>query len=598
VAQHLVTATHKRASRYLPTELQWIREAFAHRGTHGASVPLRTRLSKLLSLPISWGADLYRHSRAAVFNVVSPDLYRAMYAKARASLGDNEAPAEEKMPLLVRLGIVAGFLLFRLIRLPVRLLRWLLRLAVRISRFVPRAAVRLGRTSYRSLRRIARTYAIARDEVYMIQNGALAELSSSPRGTEIVPGRIMYLVYNSLPYHSAGYATRSQGLVTGIRNLGFDSTIVSRLGYPHVFSSFRTIAPASAEEIEGVPYIRLNTDLAQIFSTSTREYIKRNTAAAIEVAERLRPAIVHGASNFVTGLTAVGVARALGVPSVYEVRGLWEITALSRDPSYIHTLRYAQALRLETEACLGADRVIAITEALKDELVRRGVDAEKIDVVPNGVDTERFQPRPRDNLLGTKLGLGPDHIVIGYVGSILDYEGLDDLLRAVRLCIDRGLTNLRVLIVGDGAAYSSCLELARELDLEKYTIFTGRVPYGEVEAYYSLVDVTPFPRKPLPVTEMVSPLKPFEAMAMGKCVIVSSVAALAEIIGDRPIGFVHEKGSVEALAEVIARVATDRDLRLRIGDEARRFVVAERDWRILARRVTEVYEKLSSTASR
>jgi glycosyltransferase involved in cell wall biosynthesis len=209
------------------------------------------------------------------------------------------------------------------------------------------------------------------------------------------------------------------------------------------------------------------------------------------------------------------------------------------------------------------------------------------------VDTARFQPRSRDLLLGQKLSLGPDHVVIGYVGSILDYEGLDDLLRAVRLCIDRGLTKLRLLIVGDGAAYNSCVDLTRELGLEEYAIFTGRVPHHEVEAYYSLVDITPFPRKPLPVTEMVSPLKPFEAMAMGKCVVVSSVAALAEIIADRPIGFVHEKGSVEALAEVLARVAADPDLRRNIGEEARRFVVAERDWRILARRVTEVYEKVS-----
>jgi len=119
------------------------------------------------------------------------------------------------------------------------------------------------------------------------------------------------------------------------------------------------------------------------------------------------------------------------------------------------------------------------------------------------------------------------------------------------------------------------------------------VPHDEVESYYSLIDITPFPRKPLPVCEMVSPLKPFEAMAMGKCVIVSSVAALAEIVGERPIGFISEKGSVEALAQVIAHVAGDAELRQQVGEEARRFVVAERDWRILARRVTEVYQKLS-----
>jgi glycosyltransferase involved in cell wall biosynthesis len=157
---------------------------------------------------------------------------------------------------------------------------------------------------------------------------------------------------------------------------------------------------------------------------------------------------------------------------------------------------------------------------------------------------------------------------------------------------------MRLLIVGDGAAYQNCVALARELKLGEYVVFTGRVSHDRVEAYYSLVDITPFPRKPVPVCEMVSPLKPFEAMAMGKCVIVSSVAALAEIIGDRSVGFVYEKGSIEDLAQTLARVAADPDLRTQVGEEARRFVVLNRDWGILAQDVMSVYEKLPDVRAR
>ncbi len=562
----------------MPVELRWIYEAMAARRSTGSTVARSRRI------------NLDRWKRLWVLALGS--VQKIFQSSPPPDVG--EPISDETFPFHIRLYL----LVYRLIIWPYRLARriyWLIR---RFFRLIVRFLLRKVSSTQKKIRRATRIYTIARQEVALIRHGLLTEFPNGTHAVECVPKRVLYLVYNSLPFHSAGYATRSHGLVAGIRDLGFDSAIVSRLGYPHVFGKFRNITTNALEHIENVPYLRLYSAVDEIFSTSTREYVKRNTAATINVAAEIRPSIIHGASNFVTGLTAVGVARALGVPSVYEVRGLWEITALSRDPSYTGTLRYAQAVRLETEACLGADRVITITEALRDELVRRGVPEEKIDIVPNGVDSDRFHPRPRDDALGVKLGLTPDNVVIGYVGSILDYEGLDDLLSAIRLCVDRGLTDLRALIVGDGAAYQACVDWAHELNLEDYVIFTGRVPHDEVEAYYSLIDITPFPRKPLPVCEMVSPLKPFEAMAMGKCVIVSSVAALQEIIGDRPIGFVFEKGSVEALAQTLSHVAVDRNLRLKIGEEARRFTVAERDWRILARRVTEIYEKLTVTGAK
>ena len=271
---------------------------------------------------------------------------------------------------------------------------------------------------------------------------------------------VAYVAYNSLPFHSGGYATRSHGLISGLRDLGFDARIVTRLGYPGILDDLHDVTVEPLEEVVGVPYYRLPQPLPTRLRINKLVYLQASIISTLNVLREHRPVIVHGASNFVTGLTAVHVARALGAKSVYEVRGLWEITALSRNPDYASTLHFAQAVRLETEACLGADHVITITGGLKEELVRRGVPAAKISIVPNGVDTSRFQPRQRDMALGRRLGLAEDSVVIGYVGSIVDYEGLDDLLRAMRCLLEEGVSNLRLLVVGDGAAYRDCVTLS------------------------------------------------------------------------------------------------------------------------------------------
>ncbi|MDO5663317.1 MAG: glycosyltransferase, partial [Brachybacterium sp.] len=217
-----------------------------------------------------------------------------------------------------------------------------------------------------------------------------------------------------------------------------------------------------------------------------------------------------------------------GSPRSTRCGGLWEVTRGSRDPEWGRSDQYRYIARMEADAARGADRVLAITEALKGELVERGVAEDTITLVPNGVDTERFTPLPRDEDLAASLGV-TDTRVIGYVGTIADYEGLGLLLAAARE-LRRTREDFHVLIVGDGAVLEDLREQVRADGLTDVVTFTGRVPHEDVERYYSIIDITPFPRLPLPVCEMVSPLKPFEAMAMGKAVIASDVAALAEIV--------------------------------------------------------------------
>lgn len=405
---------------------------------------------------------------------------------------------------------------------------------------------------------------------------------------------VLYLLHNSLPYNSAGYATRSHGLISNIAKLGFDISGVTRPGYPfdrpeakHDGSSIQDI-----DFVDDIPYVRLSVEKERLPKSPLVPYV-------YEYAKRLRPAInsngasiIHAASNHWNGLAAVVAARDAGIPSVYEVRGLWEITRISRDPDWRRSLDYDFMAAMETEAATAATRVLTITNALKDELVQRGVDESKILVVPNGVDTARFTPIVPDVDLKAELGL-TGKVVIGYVGSILDYEGIDTLIEAARI-LSLTLDNFHVLIVGDGDYSDQAKQRARDLGLDGTVTFTGRIPHSEVARYYSIIDIAPIPRHSLPVTEMVSPLKPFEAMAMGKVVVGSDVDAISEIIIPGTNGLLFQKDSPSDLAAVLATLAVDPEKIGNLGAAARSWVVRERDWSTIARHVADIYEDLLS----
>jgi glycosyltransferase involved in cell wall biosynthesis len=430
-------------------------------------------------------------------------------------------------------------------------------------------------------------------ELRLLEQGwPLPERRSAP-SYEPVAGRVLYLLHFSLPYRSAGYAIRTQGLLSGLRAGGRDVIGVTRPGFPDPKRDTMPAAVPSEERIGDVVYRRLLEPQLCYETTPLDRYIERYIGHVDTMARDLRPAILHAASNFVHGVTANVVAARLGVPSVYEVRGLWELTALARHPGRLDSDLHAMWTRMETEVATGATAVVAITAALKAELVARGVPDERITVVPNAVDTRRFTAREPDQALAAELGL-QGRTVIGYVGSLTDYEGLDHLLEAAAWLEDRRGGDFGVLIVGDGPALPGLRKQADALRLGDLVAFTGRVPHDQVERYYSLIDIAPFPRKPLRVCELVSPLKPFEAMAMSKVVAVSSVAALAEIVTDDVTGLVYRKGDVDDLARVLDRLLDDGALRARLGQAAAAWVRRERDWGSICRRLTDLYDELMS----
>lgn len=404
--------------------------------------------------------------------------------------------------------------------------------------------------------------------------------------------KVFYLLHNSLPHNSAGYATRTHGLLSELNRIGWDVDGVTRLGYPYDMPGKAELPDVPLHDVVGnVDYRRLLTGREIEKKNPLFHYTERYSSALLDLAKEQRPAIIHAASNHWNGLTAVKTARQLGIPSIYEVRGLWEVTRGSRNPEWAESNMFKYIARMEADAAKGATRVFAITEALREEMIMRGVDGDKIEIVPNGVDTSRFNPIPRDEELASQLGVAGKS-VIGYVGSVLDYEGIELILEAAEV-LNRTREDFHVLIVGDGAELERFQNHVQERELEHVVTFTGRVPHEEVERYYSLVDITPFPRLPLPVCEMVSPLKPFEAMAMGKAVIASDVAALKEIVTPGVNGYLHEKGSTESLIEQLMRLLDDPERTRQIGIQAREWVVENRDWSRLSMLIADSYAELT-----
>lgn len=402
------------------------------------------------------------------------------------------------------------------------------------------------------------------------------------------PTSVLHVLQNSLPHRRTGAANRTQGLLAGLAGAGYRITGVTPPGFPE------DVAPGLSFEarhvIQGVTYQHLPHASGILPRFPVQDFIAGYAAAIAEQARAESAALIHAASNSYNALAAIVAARQLGVPAIYEVRGLYEEVRRSKNEAYARTEQYRFAVHLETLACREADRVIAITEGLKDTLIARGIPEAKITVVPNGVDTQRFQPLQRDTDLARSYGV-QDSVVIGYIGSLNWYEGHELLFEAfARLHARR--PEARLLIVGEGTSTKSLVRLRARLGLEDAILMPGSIPFEQVEAHYSIVDIAPITRLSSPVTETVSPLKPFEAMAMAKAVLSSDVAIMTEVIEDGMNGLLFRKDDVDSLEETLTRLVVDPDLRSRLGRQAREWAVSERDWSILATKVADVYRGL------
>jgi PEP-CTERM/exosortase A-associated glycosyltransferase len=294
------------------------------------------------------------------------------------------------------------------------------------------------------------------------------------------------------------------------------------------------------------------------------------------VIEQEHPSIIHAHTPILNAIPALRVSRKLGIPFVYEIRTLWEDAAVDTGKYGPRSWKYKAVRWLETWICRQASCVTVISQGLREDFIKRGIPAEQIRVIPNGVDVRMFRPPPSDASKLSRWNFAGKKIV-GYVGSFFPFEGLDLLVDAIARLSPRR-PDIGLLLVGGGDTEPELKAQIKRLKLESNVAIAGALPQSEIPEIYSLIDVLVYPRRSMRLTELVTPLKPLEAMAMGKAVVASDVGGHRELIEDGQTGILFRAGDVTALAEAIERTVDDVDLRRELGRRGTEWVSRERSW--------------------
>jgi len=398
--------------------------------------------------------------------------------------------------------------------------------------------------------------------------------------------RVLHVLDHSLPLHS-GYTFRTRAILKAEQGHGLEVRGVT--GQRH---NCEAAVTGPCEEADGLIFHR--TPGLPSGPPPLREMgeIEALATAIHAVAKEWRPDIIHAHSPALCGAAAERAARALGIPFVYEIRAFWEDAAVGNLSGTEGSLKYRLTRALETRVAKAADALFTICHGLKDDLAARGIPADRIRVMPNGVDLELFgDPVARDDALAAQLGITPGAPVIGYIGSFYAYEGVDDLIAAMPI-LRQTHPDARLLLVGAGPMDASWRAAAAALPEPDAVIFAGRVPHSEVERYYSLVDVLAYPRKGQRLTDLVTPLKPLEAMAQRRLVAASSVGGHRELITDGETGTLFAPGDPAACAAALARLLADRGGWEAMKDRGVAHVRTRHDWAANAGRYLAVYHLL------
>jgi PEP-CTERM/exosortase A-associated glycosyltransferase len=401
--------------------------------------------------------------------------------------------------------------------------------------------------------------------------------------------RILHVLDHSLPLHS-GYAFRTLAILRQQRALGWETL--------HLTSPKHGDSQAAEEEIDGWHFYR-TTAAASPFAVTpvVKELVvmARIFRRMEEIVRRHRPDVIHAHSPVLNAIPALRVGRRFHIPVVYEVRALWEDAAVDHGTARQGGLRYRLSRAAETYALRSANAVTTICEGLRQEIIGRGVATDRVTVIPNAVDVDAFKfGKAPDEALRAQLGLAGT-VLVGFVGSFFAYEGLDLLLGALPLILAER-PEVRVLLVGGGPHEAQLKDMARRLGVADKVVFAGRVAHSEVHRYYSLIDVLAYPRRSMRLTELVTPLKPLEAMAQGHLLVASDVGGHRELIRDGETGTLFPAGRSDALADAVLRLLRQSDWSAR-RLRARRFVEAERNWRSSVERYRGVYADLAQEAS-
>lgn len=320
--------------------------------------------------------------------------------------------------------------------------------------------------------------------------------------------------------------------------------------------------------------------------------LRRFERGIVAAARMVQADVIHAHSPYRCALAAAAAAKRLGLPMVYEVRGLWEESGVATGRFEEGDARYLAWRRREEEAMHRADALVCICEQLRKELIERGLPPERIVVCPNAVDPDVFSPvaetapRPPDVHAAAR---GLRGLRLGYIGSLRKLEGVDELVRGAAELVRRG-RDVSLLVVGSGPDLPGLRRLADRLGIGDRSVFTGRVPHDHTPFYYDLIDVFVISRPDVRVARLVTPLKPLEAMAMGRAVVMSDLPALRELGTEGEAAIYYCAGDAGALADACERLADDPALRRCLGEGARRWVCEQRTWRAAIAELPQAYE--------
>jgi len=403
------------------------------------------------------------------------------------------------------------------------------------------------------------------------------------------PIRVLHVLDHGWPVHT-GYSIRSRHLTAAQLHLGIAPQVLT--------GPLQEVDDPEAKNmsVDGVSYWRT----PQVGAVSKRavkhSWSAVRAAAVVRLIERgvlglleCQPFdIIHAHSPALCGLGALRAARSKGIPFVYELRAFWEDAAVDQNKTHTRSLRYALSQKLEDYVVRRADAVVGISRFILEELTSRKADPRRLFYVPNGVDSGKFTATPRDESLAKELGLSKE-LVIGFIGSLYRWEGVEWLVRAVVELRRRG-TACKLLVVGDGEEMSTVRNAVRQLNAENFVILMGRISHDDVQRYYSLMDAMVYPRHSIRLTELITPLKPLEAMALGKAILGSDVGGIRELIETEKTGLLFRADHLDDFCRQAQRLLADAALRRRLGEEAHNLIVREKDWKIIAQRYLTVYE--------
>ncbi|WP_019517337.1 TIGR04063 family PEP-CTERM/XrtA system glycosyltransferase [Sphingomonas sp. Mn802worker] len=394
--------------------------------------------------------------------------------------------------------------------------------------------------------------------------------------------RILHVLDHGLPLQS-GYTFRTRAILHAQMARGWQVAAVT--------GARQGAAQAGEETVDGIDFYRTVPPRKLPAPLGELSEIAALAHRVDEVVERFGPDVLHAHSPVLGGLAALKVARARGLPLLYEIRAFWEDAAVGNGTGREGSVRYRATRALETWLCRRADAVAVICEGLRGDLIARGIPAGKIIVSPNGVDLTLFGTPPvRDTALAAELGLGDE--VIGFIGSFYDYEGLDDLIAAMPALV-AARPRAQLLLVGGGPMEAALRAQAAASPAAAQIRFVGRVPHDEVERYYGLVDVLAYPRKRMRLTDLVTPLKPLEAMAQERIVAASDIGGHRELIRDGDTGTLFAPDDPAAIAASLAALLADQSEWPERRRRARAFVEAERNWSSNIARYDPVYHELA-----